>query len=238
MPSTTVQLTVTLADTDWHRYSAADCASLGSIVPMVAGQRILSVWPESVTVQNASICYGERVGNLDGGTRGTIYIPDISAPAVARALHGSTLTLKNQTVTFVNTGDGSSGTTIDVSGKTRAAVVAEVVALLTIAATAIADLEVAAGSEPGVIVLQSDASAVDAATWTAGAHAYGQVRLYADGLAAGAASLLDASASSWASKEMRPDDECRAISLRARTAGAVIVLQMEVDTAVSDREGY
>lgn len=232
-PTYTARLTVTLADTAWHRYSPAEFASMGSLSPMARGQRIVSVWPESVATQNCSVCYGDRVGDADGGTRGLIIIPDLAITHARDRIAGCTLTLKNQTITFENTGDGSSGTTIDVSGKSRATVAAEVVALLTIAATSIADLEVAEGSEPGAIVLQSDAGATDAATWTASASGKG-LTLYADGLASASASVLDATASSWASKVMA-DEQVYAISLRANSAGSVVTLQMEVETVATPR---
>lgn len=217
----TARLSVTLADTDWHRYSAADCKAMAGGT-LAQGDRLLSITPITVDTNNCSIFLGDRVGNADGGTRGLVIIPpERDFPQLA----GATLTLGTATVTFRHVNGTSVGTTVDTLGKTRAAIVTEVVALLTAGTTGIGDLERAAGAEPGSIVFQSDASNTSAITWaqTGGPRC----PLYAEGLVAATAEVLDAASTSYASRTPGTGEVWRSLSLRAAAANSVVVVEVE-----------
>lgn len=225
----TARLSVTLSNTNWARYNAAD------FVPMAggtaaAGRPFSSVTPITVDTNNCSIFLGDRVGNADGGTRGLVIIPDTRD---FQQLAGATLTLGTAVVTFRNVNGTSAGTVVDTLNKTRAAVVAEVVALVTAGTTGIVDLEVAAGDEPGSVVFQSDASDTSAITWaqTGGPRC----PLHAEGMTAATAEVLDAAATSYASRVADSGEVWRSISLRANTANSVVVIEAEIGPGQAGR---
>lgn len=225
----TARLSVTLANTNWARYNAADFTTMAGGV-VAAGQRFLSVTPITVDTNNCSIFLGDRVGNADGGTRGLIIIPPESQfPQLA----GASITFGNAAISFRNVNGTSVGTVVDTLGKTRAAIVTEVVALLTAGTTGIADLEVAAGDEPGAVVFQSDASDTTAIVWaqTGGPRC----PLYAEGMVAATAEVLDAAATAYASRVADSGEVWRSISLRAAAANSVVVIEAEIGPAVGVR---
>lgn len=218
----TARLAVTLNSTNWARYSAADFVPMAGGT-VAAGRVLSSVTPITVDTNNCSIFLGDRVGNADGGTRGLVIIPPADDfPQLA----GATLTLGTAVVTFRHVNGTSSGTVVDTLGKTRAAVVAEVVVLVTAGTTGIGDLEVAAGAEPGSVVFQSDASNTSAITWaqTGGPRC----PLHAEGMVAATAEVLDAAATTYASRLADGSEVWRSISLRANTANSVVVIEAEV----------
>lgn len=218
----TARLSVTLADANWARYNAADFVPMGGGT-VAAGRVFSSITPITVDTNNCSIFLGDRVGNADAGTRGLIIIPDTrDFPQLA----GATVTLGTATVTFRHVNGTSAGTVVDTLGKTRAAVVAEVVALITAGTTGIGDLEVAAGDEPGSVVFQSDASNASAITWaqTGGPRC----PLHAEGLTAATAEVLDAAATSYTSRVADSGEVWRSISLRAAAANSVVVIEAEI----------
>ena len=218
----TARLSVTLNSTNWTRYNAADFVSMAGGT-VAAGRVFTSVTPITVDTNNCSLFLGDRVGNADGGTRGLIIVPP---PADFPSLAGATITFGNAVVTFRNVNGTSVSTTVDTFGKTRAAVVAELVLLLTSATTGIGDLEVAAGAEPGAVVFQSDASNTTAITWaqTGGPRC----PLHAEGMVAATAEVLDAAATAYASRVADGSEVWRAISLRANTANSLVVTEAEI----------
>lgn len=215
-----------MAGTAWLNFHAGDFASLGPVPGPAAGWRFRSLAIISVAAQAVSLCFGERTGNADGGTRGFVQLPDVYEFA---SLDGSTLALGTLTVTFRHTTSASSGTTVQTAGKTRAAIVAEVVALITAGSTGIADIEAAAGEEPGTIILQSDASNASAVTWTKGAKASG-LRLYAAGLAA-ASHIPVAVGATLARRGFLDGEAVHAIALRPNVATADVLVEAEIEAS-------
>lgn len=225
----TARLSVTLTDTNWARFGAADFAPMG-LGTLAHGMRFLSVTPITVDTNNCSIYLGERVGNVDGGTAGYVAIPPASDfPQLA----GATLTLGTAVVTFRHVNGTSAGTVVDTFGKTQAAVVAEVVALLTVGTTGIADIERAACDEPGLIVFQSDAGDTSTPVW---AQAGGpRCRLYSEQLRTTTVEVLDAAATAYASRSFVASEDVRAISLRAALANSVVVIEAEIGPGMAGR---
>lgn len=219
MASMLGRLSVTLTDTNWARKDASDFTPISGAGWPSSGWRIATLEVVSVATNAASICMYERVGNADAGTRGQIVIPEAIEWA---ALAGSTLALGNLTLTFVNSG-ASTGNTIATTNKSRAAIVAEVVAKITSLATGILDLEAATGKEPGLIVLQSDTSDISVPTWTKGSKA-AALRLVATGLLPATAQVISAG-STMAKRTFDAGDDVRGIAIRANAANSVLVLE-------------
>lgn len=205
-------LTAALVNTTWARFGAVNAAvaALGPTPKLGPNDRIVGIQPIVVADNAVALYLGERVGNNLDGTAGFIQIPpDLDFKQLA----GTTLTLGNQTITFLHTSGGASaGTIVNTFGKTRALVVAEVVALLTAGTTGIADLEIVDGVEDGAIVLQSDASSVVQAIWTAPEQ--GGVRLFAGGLAVAQGRSYPTGTYTGADRIDLRNSDVRAISLR------------------------
>lgn len=236
MAQYTKLLSVTLADTNWHSYGSASTGMLNMGPRMFSrtNDRLLTIHKQSVATNACSLCFGDRPGNTDGGTRGMIFIPDPTPTGAADKLAGCVLTFGNASFSFTNSGVASAGTVIDLVGKTHAQVVTEAVALITAGTTGIGDLEVVDGVEPGVIALQSDASSVVAPSWSLSAKAAGGglvPRPYADGMAAAGAIVLPTTALIVMDHTIAPFEDVRVVSLRANTANSVVVLELVFEEA-------
>jgi fructose-specific phosphotransferase system component IIB len=214
-----------LAGTAWLNFTADDFASLGPVPGPAAGWRLRSLAVLGVATQAVSLSFGERTGSTDAGTRGFVQLP---AHELLPQLAGTTLTLGNLTVTFQATTQASSGFTVQTGGKSLAAVVAEVAALITAGNTGIAGMAAAAGEEPGSIILQANAS-TSAVTWTKGSKAAG-LRLYAAGLAA-ASYIPIAVGATLARREFMDGEAVHAIAIRPNTANADVLLEAEIEAA-------
>lgn len=214
-----------LAGTAWLNFTADDFKSLGAVPGPVAGWRFRSITVLSVATQAISLAFGSRIADVDGGTRGFIVIPEAH---LWPALDGTTLTIGTLVVTFRNSGT-STGTVVSTNGKSREDVVAEVVTLITAAATGIGDIEDAAGDEPGSIILHSDASSVVQATWTPGPKA-AQIRFYAAGLAPSAA-IPVAVGATLARRQFLEREDVRVIAIRPNVANADVLLEAEIERA-------
>lgn len=214
-----------LAGTAWLNFTAEDFKSLGAVPGTAAGWRFRSLTVISVVTQAISLAFGERIADTDGGTRGFILIPE---KHLFSDLDGTTLTIGNLVVTFRNSGT-STGTVVSTNGKERADVVAEVVALITAGATGIADLEDAAGEEPGSIILHSDAGSVVQASWTPGPKA-SAIRFYAGGLAP-SSFIPIAAGGTLARREFLPGEDVRVIAIRPNVANADVLIEAEIERA-------
>lgn len=221
MATHTMRAAFTLGTTAWVNKSAADFASMGGAAHVgLATDRIRAVYVESVATQSCSVCYGPRTGSADDGARGLIGVPD-----PARLPRYSTLTLKNRTVELARDGEGDSGAKIDITGLSRAALRTKITALLTAAATGVANLVSVDGPTDDLIILQANGGEADAPVWSAGAR---DAQAWSTGLAEATAQVLAAGATP--PIKALTGEETSVIALRANAAGSVVTIEIEVES--------
>jgi len=221
MATHTLRQTFTLAGTSWLNKTPADFASMGAVpyVPLVT-DIIRTVYIEGVAAQAVSLCYGARTGSADDGARGAIGVP---LPSDLPAW--STLTFKDQTVELSRDGDGDAGDRIDITGLTRAALRSKITALLTAGNTGVAGLVTVDGPTDDLIICQATAGEADAPQWSVsgvrGAWAAGLAEATAHVLAVGDVPPI---------KTLAPGERTSVIALRPNVAGAVVKVEIEVES--------
>lgn len=210
---------LTLGDVLYHEFTAASWASVSGPLVRPATSQLRAVRIRSVTTQACALRLGPSgEGLASGGYLARLTLPDTN---LAEWLDGKALTIGNLTVTFSRTA-ASSGNLIGVAGKTRAEIRTELLALITAGATGIADLTKAASADPAVIVLQSAANGngVTISTTASGSGllAEGFLAAYEIRIAVGTSPLN-------LEYEVPPGADVRCLSLRAQSAGSVVVVE-------------